>query len=268
MDTHLDAVPGYIIREEIARTDRAIVYRALVEGTGEPAAAKLLRNDRDGHHEIEMLERVLASVSPGPVHVVRLKDRYEDGDNLWLFVEYFDSTLEDLRPMEMTPLALMSIALDSSKGLVEMFRAGVVDDDVKPGNIAFKFRSGRVAHIDLGCARLTGHKPVGYTPHYAAPEIEVGHPSDTSPCYGWARTMEEIVTGKYGLGPSDLLTDCVPWVGREFARLVAGCCHEDPRRRPHVPELYDLVKQEIQRKVRCPRCNAVRFHDAGCVCCG
>jgi len=268
MNTYFDHIPGYTIGEEIARTIRVIVYKATDDAEGKVVAAKLLRNDKDGHHEIEMLRRIAASNPPRPVHVAELKDTYEDGDNLWLFVEYFDYTLVELRPKEMKPLALMSIALDSSTGLVEMYRAGVIDDDVKPGNIAFKFGSGRAAYIDLGCARLIGHKTVGYTPEYVAPEIRRGHPSDTSSCYGWARTMEEIVTGKFGLGPHDVLSDYVPWVGREFARLVAQCCHHDPNKRPSVVELFERVKYEVQHKQRCPRCNAIKFRDGKCVNCG
>lgn len=268
MNSFLNAVPGYTIEEEITRTVRVIVYRATENYSGKLVAAKLLRNDAEGHREVSLLRRVMAANTPRAVHVVELKHVYEDRDNLWVMVEYFDSTLLDLRPAEMTPLALMSIALDSAKGLVEMYRARVIDDDVKPGNIAFKHGSGRAAHIDLGCARVIGEKVAGYTPEYVAPEIEAGHPSDTSPCYSWARTMEQIVTGKFGLGPRDLLSDYVPWVGRTFSRFVAQCCLENPHRRPHMTELYDLVKREIQEKTRCPRCNAIRFRDGSCVCCG
>ena len=213
--------------------------------------------------------RLVANANPGgPAHVMRLLDTHEVEDNLWLALEFFDSPLDSLDPQQMTSLALMSIAADSAKGNVEMIRAGVIDYDVKPANIAFKKRSGRAAHLDLGCARLFGQKPVGYTPDYVAPEIKRRIPSDTSPCYGWARTMEEIVTGKFGLGPDNILSDYVPWVGREFARLVAQCCHEDPRRRPSVTELYERVKFEVLNKKRCRHCNAVMFRDGRCVNCG
>lgn len=263
-----EIICGYAVQREIARTENAIVFQATHVRTGEPAAAKLLRNDKRGRHEIEMLRRVARYAPSGPAHVVRLLAEHSEDDNLWLIQEYFDSTLESFRPECMTPLLLMSIAIESVKGLVEMDRADVVDDDVKPANIAFKYGSGRVAHIDLGCARLRGEPLVGRTPDFAAPEIECGRTSDTSPCYAWARTIEQVTLGKVGLGPSRILSEYVPWVGRRFSALVARCCRLDPHERPSVVELYRDLKHEVSLRERCRRCKAVKFRDSQCWNCG
>ena len=268
MPTSSNCLPGYVLEEEITRTERAIIYRAVDEADGCLVAAKLVQNDVHGKHEIEMLQRVQQANPAGPAHVMRLLDTHEDGDDLWMVLELFNATVSKFDPWKITPLALMSIAADSAKGLVEMARAGVVDDDVKPQNIAIKARSGRVVHIDLGCARRSGQKPRGYTPDYVAPEIEQGIPSDTSPCYGWGRTMEFLAIGKIGLGPNYLLSSYVPWMGREFARLVAQCCEPDPDRRPSIEELYRLVKEIVRERRRCPKCNAIRFANGACPTCG
>ena len=214
------------------------------------------------------LQKSTDSINPqGPVHVMHLLDSHEDKDDLWLVLEYFNCTLDAVDHLEMTQLALMSISADTAKGLREMQCAVVVDDDVKPANMAFKARSGRVAHLDLGCARLAGEPPLGSTAGYSAPEIAMGIASDTSPCYGWARTMEYLAFGKIGLGPDDLLCDYVPWVGRAFANLVGQCCHDDPDRRPVVEDLDRNLKKIMGARVRCPRCNAVKFPDGQCPCC-
>jgi serine/threonine protein kinase len=267
MSSFLERFPGYRIYEEIARTELSVVYRAEDERTGTRAAVKLVNNDHHSQREIEMHNRVAQANPSGPGHVMRLLDTYVDGDYRWIALEYFDSTLERIDSSRLTPLALMSIAVDSAKGLVEMYRADVIDDDVKPGNIAFKAESGRAAHLDLGCARLAGEVPVGYTPEYVAPEIRSHKPSNTSPCYGWARSMEYLVIGGGDPGDRHILSDAVPWVGRDFARLVHECRRKNPDRRPPVPALYERMKQIVQRRRRCRCCNAIAFDDGVCVNC-
>jgi serine/threonine protein kinase len=263
----MNAPAEYEIEEEIGRTDRAIVYRARDNTHGDPVALKLVQNDHVGKREVEMLKRIQHVNSPGPAHVMRMLNAHEDNRDLWIVLELFSGTLEHLDPACMTPLAFMSIAVDSAKGLVEMERAGVVDDDVKPTNIAFKANSGRAAHLDLGCAHLAGERPVGYTPDFVAPEVEHGVSSPTSPCYGWARSMEYLVTGKSGFGPGDRLDSYVSWMGRETACLIADCCWDDYQRRPSVNEVYRRMKQIVHNRRRCPRCDAVMFHDGMCPKC-
>lgn len=257
-----ETTPGCIIEYELTRTERAILYVGKDASTGEPVIAKLVRNDCFGQNEVAMLRTVAQASPDGPSHVVRLIKAIEVNGNLCMVLEPFDETLDQLDAGRMTPLALMSIAVGAAKGLAEMYRAGVVDDDVKPGNIAFKRRSGRVAHIDLDCARRTGEKPVGYTREYAAPEVIACQSSDTSPCYGWGRTMEFLACGKIGLGPDYRLDTFVPWVGAAFAELVARCCMPNPRGRPSVPDLCDLAQHLVRTRVRCRYCKAITFPDA------
>ncbi len=268
MSAGLYELPGYEIGGEIARTDRAIVFEGRDESRNRPVALKLVQNDGLGWREVEMLQLVAKANPRGPVHVMRLLDTCEDNHDLWLVLEYFQATLLDLDPQAMTPLALMNIALDTAKGLVEMARVDVFDDDVKPANIAFKAATGRVAHVDLGCARRSGEKPVGSTVGFNAPEIERGIPSDTSPCYGWGRTMEWLITGLTGQGPEYLLDSFVPWIGPTFARVVATCVQFDPNDRPGIEELYRSVKQIVHQRQRCGQCNAVCFDGTACPNCG
>ncbi|MCL4218028.1 MAG: protein kinase [Candidatus Hydrogenedentes bacterium] len=257
-------IPEYSVGKEIARTERAIVFKGTENGTGKPVALKLMNDDWPGQHEIKMLKHMNSHSRSGPVHVLRLLDTYEDHPNLWLVLEYFDATIDELLPQEVSPLTLMTIAADSAKGLVEMDRVDIVDDDVKPTNIAFKAGSGRVAHLDLGCARFRGEKVIGSTDGFVAPEVRKGVPSDSSPCYGWARTMQFLVTGQTDLAPTTLLSDWLPWVGRDFAKLIVQCCHHNPRRRPSVEDLYNRIKGIVNERKRCRRCNAMVFRDGQC----
>jgi serine/threonine protein kinase len=193
-------VSGYTVGPEAARTPAAVVYRGTSNARGKEVILKRVQNDAYARHEIEMHRRVEATHPGGAVHVVRQLGIEVQALDCWLVLEAFSATVHELDHRAMTPLAVMSVAVDAAKGLVEMARAGVVDDDVKPENIAFKATSGWVAHIDLGCARLRRQRPVGYTDEYAAPEIRAGFPSDTSPCYAWGRSMEFLVCGTAELG--------------------------------------------------------------------
>lgn len=257
-----DDMPGFSLESIVAKTDQAILYDGKEMATGMPVIVKLVRNDRFGKNEVAMLSKVEEADPDGPVHVVRLLRTHECGSNLYMALERFDETLDHLDADRMTPLALMSIALGAARGLLEMHRAGVVDDDVKPANIAFKSASGRVAHIDLDCARLTGEEPIGYTKDYAAPEVMARVSSDNSPCYGWGRTMEFLACGETRPEPGVQLNEIVPWIGKAFAKLVERCCRPNFDERPSVPDLYECVKRIVRARVRCPYCNAIAFPDS------
>ncbi len=265
MDVLAKVPPGYELDHEIARTRLAIVYSARHEPSGRRVAMKLVRAGDTS--EVEMLERVRDACRGVPRHVVRFFESHEEDGDLWIALELFRETLDSLKPADMTPLALMSISLDSSFGLAEMERAAVIDDDVKPANLAYK-DSGRVAHIDLGGARLSGQRPHCFTPGFTAPEAVQKVPSDTSPCYGWARTIECLVTGKVGFGPDYALDEIVPWVGRDLSRIVMHCAHPDPNHRPTARELAVAVYRIVKAHKRCRRCGALVFHDAPCKRCG
>ena len=215
-----------------------------------------------------MLERVMAAHPRGPGHVMQLLGTHEHAPDLWLALEKFDHTVEELAPERMTPMVLMTVAYGSVKGLVEIEQAGIVDDDVTPKNIAFKSDNGHVAHIDLGYARLPGDPPRGYTEQYAAPEIVNGVPSDTSACYGWARTIEFLCYGRADLGPHHSLHDLLPWVGPRLASLVVACTLPNPERRPSVSELAHTVRDIVRHRRRCPCSNAIMFRDGVCPNCG
>ena len=267
MAARYPAVPGYEIDDEIGRTLQAVVFKARDTRRNMPVALKLVQNDDKAFHEVEMLQQVARANPGGPAHVMRLLDTHQDGLDLWLAVEYYSATLDQLDARAMTPFAVMNVALDTVRGMLEMWRVNIVDDDIKPANVAFKSASGRVAHVDLGCARLRGEPSRGCTEVFGAPELKHGVASDTSPCYGWGRTMEFLVTGRAGFGPDYLLSDCVPWVGRRFARLVAACGHHNPNRRPTVEALVQYVSENVELRKRCPRCNAMCFRDGACPTC-
>ena len=261
-------VPGYVVERELLRTTQSIIYNAAEASTGEEVIIKQVKNDAQGNHELHMLELVMQASGPyGPKHVGHLLHVHEDDLDLYLVLELFDGLVADLSPDDMTALAVMNIALDAANGLVEMDRAGIVDDDVKPANMAFKKRSGRQVHIDLGYARLAGQKPVGYTDDYGAPEIRAGVASSTSPCYGWGRSIEWLCCGRVGVGPKYRLNEFIPWIGKDFALLIARCVEPQPTRRPSVHELHSRVVDCVKRRRRCERCNTLCFGDGGCPNC-
>ncbi|MBZ6066980.1 type III secretion system effector protein kinase AopO [Aeromonas schubertii] len=56
-------------------------------------------------------------------------------------------------------------------------KAGIVHNDIKPGNVVFDKHSGEPVVIDLGLHSRPGEQPKGFTDSFKAPELAVGSPS-------------------------------------------------------------------------------------------
>ncbi|WP_157790637.1 protein kinase domain-containing protein, partial [Yersinia pestis] len=54
-------------------------------------------------------------------------------------------------------------------------KAGVVHNDIKPGNVVFDRASGEPVVIDLGLHSRSGEQPKGFTESFKAPELGVGN---------------------------------------------------------------------------------------------
>jgi serine/threonine protein kinase len=253
---------------EFARGANGIIYFADHIRLG-PVAVKKVQNDDQGRRESEMLRRVAEANGGCPRHVCRLYESFEDGLDFCMVLERFRAPLDTYCYNKSSPHSLISIGLESAKGILEMDRAGIVDDDVKPANMSIT-ESGRLAHIDLGCARPFGQPPLGFTVEYVAPEIEAQIASNTSPIFSWGRCMEFFALGSPGLAPANMLCDRLGWIGRKFSDLIMLCCHPEPGLRPTPGELVAAMREIRNASVRCAHCpeGYYRFADAPCRVCG
>lgn len=268
MDLPTCPLKKYRIARLVGRGAYGIVYEAHHPKKGK-TAVKQINNDAQGMREIKMMQRIAAANAQSLRHTCQIYDWNTKDYDLWFAMEYFHTPLERYDPNFASPYAILSIGMASAKGLLEMWNADVVDDDVKPANLAMT-EDGRLAHIDLGCARLRGERPSGYTEDFAAPELISGKASDTTSVYAWGRMMEYFAYGRTGIYPHYILSDLIPWVGLSFAKLVKDCCNEIPNHRPEPPELVRRMRDIRHQRRRCPRCadQFYMFADAVCPTCG
>jgi serine/threonine protein kinase len=263
-----DPFKKYRNMREIGRGGNGIVHSAVHDRLG-PVILKQVQNDNFGANERDMLRRVADANRPAPRHVCRIYDAFVVKMDLYLVLEPFEAILDKYRWDQASPYSLLNIALETAKGLLEMERAGVIDDDVKPENIGMT-ADGRIAHIDLGAARLSGQPPFGYTEGFVSPEVLDGNPSDTSPAHGWGRSMEFFAVGQHGLAPDTRLVDVHPWLGTAFSALIFECCSGRPEDRPSAAALVDrlrAIRSDTRNCGSCPE-GYRRFGDAPCFRCG
>lgn len=259
---------GYAITKEISRGANGIVYEAFHPVYGR-VALKQIQHDKLGLHEIEMMLRVMQACNDEPRHVCRIFDAEPNDLDLWIAMEYFDLCLEVFNPALVSPFALIRVGMDSAKGILEMHRAGIINDDIKPDNMGIT-ADGRLAHYDLGCARLRNGPSLGYTKDFAAPELLKDKTSDRTDIFSWGKSMEYLASGQTDVNPKRSLSDVVPWIGNQFSELVRDSCQKSPRKRPSQEELVQRMREIRNAHGRCRHCPGeyVIFGDGFCPQCG
>lgn len=174
-------------------------------------------------------------------NVVAVYDAVEEGEHLWLVMEYVPGrTLSEITAAEgpMDPLRAARIGAQVADGLAAAHAAGMVHRDVKPGNILVT--DGDVAKIsDFGIARhladdqLTQTGLMVGTPAYFAPELARG--ADASPASDVWALGATLFAAVEGHGP-------YPSQGNALA-VLAGIAN-DPA---PLPERAGPLRQPIRR---------------------
>jgi serine/threonine protein kinase len=249
--------------KEHGRGGIGVVYKAN-HSKYRQVAVKWLKNDDDARHELKMMKLTQAANPAGLNHVCPLLDEWISGDDLYIIMPIFTYVLELARPDEMNPFALISIAAGSSKGLVEFYRALLINTDVKPSNLAVG-ADGRVVHIDHGGVHHTSERMRQWTPGFAPPEVEAGQSKSTSPIYSWGRSMEYFVSGRNDLAPACRL-EALPWIGKPFSDLVYDCCNPNPYVRPDAQTLSRRMSdiKHWSENNPCPKCKSFRMPEGKC----
>ncbi len=174
-------------------------------------------------------------------NVVAVYDAVEEGDHLWLVMEYVPGrTLSEITAAEgpMDPLRAARIGAQVADGLAAAHAAGMVHRDVKPGNILVT--DDDVAKIsDFGIARhladdqLTQTGLMVGTPAYFAPELARG--ADASPASDVWALGATLFAAVEGHGP-------YPSQGNALA-VLAGIASEPAP----LPERAGPLRQPIRR---------------------
>lgn len=138
-------------------------------------------------------------------YVVEIHDIIEGDDQLWLVMEFVESTNLQTLITQRGPLPLeqvMHIGAQLADGLAAAHAAGVVHRDVKPANILIT-PDGDAKLVDFGIARSTQEKQVTLdgvisgTPVYFSPELaRTGEPDFPSDVWALGATLFAAVEGK------------------------------------------------------------------------
>jgi hypothetical protein len=138
-------------------------------------------------------------------NVVSVYDAVEEGEHIWLVMEYVEGrTLAELIAEEgaLSPQRVARIGAQVADGLAAAHARGTIHRDVKPGNILVS-EDGTAKISDFGIARTTGDEQVTRTgmvigtPTYFAPELARGEePSPAVDVWALGATLYAAVEGR------------------------------------------------------------------------
>jgi serine/threonine protein kinase len=183
----------WLCRDE--RLDRSVAVKQVGGLPGE-SSLHLARALREARH----------SAALNHPNVVAIFDAIEDGDQVWLVMEYVPSRTLDQMVREDGPLEprlAARIAADVADGLAAAHGLGTVHRDVKPSNILVRESDGHALIADFGIARTVGQEQltrsglVTGTPVYFAPELARGYePSPASDVWALGVSLYVAVEGE------------------------------------------------------------------------
>ena len=198
----------YRVEREVGRGGMGSVWLCRDERLGRQVAAKQVGGlpGESNLHLARALREARHSAALNHPNVVAIFDALEDGDHVWLVMEYVPSrTLDQIvredGPLE-PPLAAR-IAADVADGLAAAHALGTVHRDVKPSNVLVRESDGRALIADFGIARTVGQEQltrsglVTGTPAYFSPELARGEePSPASDVWALGVSVHFAVEGE------------------------------------------------------------------------
>ncbi len=267
------------------------VYEARRERDGCPVALKVLRSDRVGGSQEELVARFRQEASaaarvghPGIVEVLGF-ERAPDGRVL-LAMELLDGqTFEDWMSSEGTLAEGLSLLASFCDGLHAAHEAGIVHRDIKPDNLFLHAGpEGLVCKVvDFGLAKVdvpdhtqveTAAGTVLGTPYYLAPERALGKPlSRSADLYSMGVVLYELAAGVLPFDSKTFMTVLeghvrrVPLDPRQAAperpipaavsELIMALLSKDPAQRPRTAaevalQLRQLMRTEAGGLAKCP----------------
>ncbi|MFL6003915.1 MAG: serine/threonine-protein kinase [Nocardioides sp.] len=188
------------------RLGRRVAVKQVGHATGEtaPDAARAMREAR-------------SSAPLNHPNVVAIYDAIDEGDHIWLVMEYVEGrTLAQIIAEDgpVLPEQAALIGAQVADGLAAAHERGTVHRDIKPSNILLGV-DGRAKISDFGISRTVGEDTLTQTgmlsgtPSYLSPEIARGEdPSPASDVWALGATLFAAVEGRppYASQPNPLRT--------------------------------------------------------------
>lgn len=202
-----DIVGGrYRVERELGSGAAAVTVLATDQTLERRVAVKLLKpeSDLDPEFSRRFSREARAAASVSHQHVVNVYDVGQDGDLLYLVMQFVEGT--DLKRVIDREGALpwaraVKIARDVLSGLTAIHATGIVHRDIKPQNVligsdgSVKVTDFGVAHVDLDSGLTTAGMTVG-TATYMAPEQAQGNPvTPAADVYAVGVMLYEMVSG-------------------------------------------------------------------------
>ena len=196
----------YRVEREVGRGGMGSVWLCHDERLGREVAVKQVGGlpGESSLHLARALREARHSAALNHPNVVAIFDALEEGDHVWLVMEYVPSrTLDEIIRSDgpMSPERAAGIAAQVADGLAAAHAAGTVHRDVKPSNILVR-DDDRALIADFGIARTVGQEQltrtglVTGTPVYFAPELARGEePSPASDVWALGVSLYAAVEG-------------------------------------------------------------------------
>lgn len=262
-----ERIGSYRIESVLGEGGMGLVYKGRHESLGRDAAIKTLapRRAGDAAFRARLLREAQAQARLQHEHIVAVYDLIEEGDELFIAMEYVDGVTltkqiaERALPLS-EALALFTQVLDA---LAYVHEAKIVHRDVKPSNVMV-CRNGAVKIADFGIALLTdsprmtaSRERIG-SPLYMSPEHLEGKSIDhRSDIYSAALVLYRMLAGRDAFhetndffaqvreryeGAVDLHT-VVPALPSGVCDAVAIALRHDPEQRfASIAEFRDALK--------------------------
>ncbi|HJW84954.1 MAG TPA: serine/threonine-protein kinase, partial [Anaerolineae bacterium] len=238
----------YLILERISRGASSTVYKAYQEKLERYVAVKVLSPhfiDEEGFLDRFKQEARAVAQLDHP-NILPVYDFDQVGDVVYIVMKYVDTgTLKDLMGAPLDLRVALEIFTQIGLALGYAHRQGVIDRDVKPGNILLGAGNWALltdfglAKIRAGDRKLTKSGIGMGTPDYMAPEQAQGLPVDgRADLYSLGCMLHEMLTGK------------VPFEADSGMAVVVKHITESPRPpRELNPNLPLAVEQVILKSI-------------------
>jgi eukaryotic-like serine/threonine-protein kinase len=245
----------YVVERELGRGGMASVYKARLEGRGEPVAIKVMNpNLADALDSKRFIREMGVAASLDHPLIVPLIDSGHAGAALYYVMPLVEgeSLYERLERERRLPLPeALGIARDVATALEYAHQRGMLHRDVKPENILLA--GGRALIADFGLARAIG--AADYT-KLTATGVIVGTVYYMSPEQLREEADLDQRTDVYSLGcmPYEMLSGEPPYTGRTLTevanRILRGTIPSIRRLRPEVPVPVDEAIARALAKAR------------------
>jgi eukaryotic-like serine/threonine-protein kinase len=235
-----DLIPGYVIRETIGESEKAVVYLAHSDSLGRDVALKVTLGEPDDDHQ-QLLAREFEAVS-GIHHpaIVELHDYGMHAGREYLAMEYFPrGDLKARMHQGISEGEALRYVEHIASALRVVHHAGILHRDLKPPNVMIR-ENDDVALIDFGLARnlegglhSTRTGVLRGSPYYMSPEQALGEQLDAR-------------TDLYSLGIIfyEMLTGRKPFAGNSAIEVLQEHVNAPV---PQLPERYTCYQPMLSR---------------------